>query len=175
MHCNIWVEQLYYFLIPPWQLLFITNWNILSFCLGENICDLCCGESVSHAGTKAMSVLRSGNTMTMWINISEAALISQLQQQKVAEPMVIQLKAQQGHTLMRTRAATPAEACANASSLSLVPNLDESMVDGYSSVQLQPLGLEHKMDEESLRETCLFKGRLRGEPSCHLQPPNRRL
>lgn len=103
MHRNIWVEQHYHFLIPPWQLLFITNWNI--FCLDENICDLRCGESVPHAGTKAMSVLCSGNMMTTWINISEAALISQLWQQKVAEAVAAQLKAQRGHTLKCTQAA----------------------------------------------------------------------
>lgn len=37
-HCTIWVEQLL-FLIPPRQLLFITNWN--TFCLDKNICVVC--------------------------------------------------------------------------------------------------------------------------------------
>lgn len=56
IHCNILVEQLYYFLVQPRQLLFITNWSSLSFCPDENIRSLRCGECVPLPGTKGTSV-----------------------------------------------------------------------------------------------------------------------
>lgn len=79
-HHTIWVEQLL-FLIPPRQLLFITNWN--TFCLDKNICDLHCGESIPHTGTEAMAAPGSANVTPGRINRSEKASIRQPWQQKV--------------------------------------------------------------------------------------------
>lgn len=149
-HHTIWVEQLL-FLIPPRQLLFITNWN--TFCLDKHICDLHCGESIPHTGTEAMAALGSGNVMTGRINISEEALIRQPWQQKVQGLWRWSWEPSEG-TRWRG-AATQAAARANASSLSPASSPDRSAGEGHSST---PWGWNTAW-RSCLREMCLFQRR----------------